>query len=117
MSRSTIDWTSTGELDLSRLGRSLELHGEQVGEGRYRVSGGTEAHWVDLYTANHPRCDCADHLWRDAVCKHILAALLREGNERVISALAWLFSQMRTAQASAAREAGTRRRRTAERVA
>lgn len=95
VAHSSIDWSRAGEVDPSRLGRSLALQGEHVGEGRYRVSGGAESHWVDLYTTNHPRCDCADHLWRDAVCKHILAALLREGNERVISALGWLFSEMR----------------------
>ena len=42
---------------------------------------------MDLYTTSHPRCDCGDHLWRDRICKHILAALLREGNERVVQAL------------------------------
>ena len=40
---------------------------------------------MDLRTARQPRCDCGDHLWRERVCKHILAALLREGDERVLS--------------------------------
>ena len=59
--------------------------------------GGEEPHWVDLYTAAYPRCDCADHLWRDAICKHILAALIREGNERIIGAVGQLVAGLRAA--------------------
>ena len=90
-----VNFAAAGGVDLPRLERSLRLSGERVGEGRYRVSGGVEAHWVDLYTAQYPRCDCADHLWREAICKHILAALLREGNEHVIGALGGLVTRLR----------------------
>jgi hypothetical protein len=82
-----IDFDAAGGIDLDRLERSLELAVDRVGEGRFRVTGGDQDHWVDLYTTAHPRCDCGDHLWRERVCKHILAALLREGNERVVRAL------------------------------
>ena len=91
----SMDFVSRVGVDLSRLERSLRLAGECVGEGRYHVTGGVEAHWVDLYTAQYPRCDCADHLWREVICKHILAALLREGNEQVIGALGGLVSRLR----------------------
>jgi hypothetical protein len=77
-----IDIDAAGGVDLDRLGRSLLLRGERVGDGRYHVTGGEHDHWVDLYTTSHPRCDCGDHLWREQVCKHILAALLREGHDR-----------------------------------
>jgi hypothetical protein len=77
--------------------RSLGLRGERVAEGRYRVTGGAHEHSVDLRTSSHPRCDCGDHLWRERICKHILAALLREGNERVLSALQQLLSRLRAA--------------------
>jgi hypothetical protein len=87
-------------LDGARLERSLTLVGEKVGDGRYRVVGGREAHWVDLCTANHPRCDCADHLWRDALCKHILAALHREGHEQVIRAVGGLVASLREKKAA-----------------
>jgi hypothetical protein len=50
---------------------------------------------VDLHTTYHPRCDCGDHLWREAICKHILAAMLREGDERVLGAVARLVSRLR----------------------
>jgi hypothetical protein len=89
-----IDIDAAGGVDLERLGRSLQLHGERVGEGRYRVTGGEHDHWVDLYTTSHPRCDCGDHLWRERICKHILAALLREGHGRVVEALGSLFQRL-----------------------
>ncbi len=87
-------------VDRSRLERSLRLVGEKVGAGRYRVAGGRESHWVDLYTARQPRCDCGDHLWREAMCKHILAALLREGDEGVIRALGGHVAELRDGRAA-----------------
>ena len=90
-----IDLDAVGGVDLDRLERGLGLRGERVGHGRYRVTGGSSEHWVDLYTTSHPRCDCGDHLWRETVCKHILAALLREGNERVVDALGTLLVRAR----------------------
>jgi hypothetical protein len=92
-----INFDAAGGVDLDRLERSLALHVERVGEGRYRVGGGTQSHWVDLYTTSHPRCDCGDHLWRERICKHILAALLREGNERVLTALPRLLARAHAA--------------------
>lgn len=84
-------------IDPDRLGRSLLLAGDRVGRGQYHVTGGAHEHWVDLYTPRHPRCDCGDHLWREQLCKHILAALLREGNAEVIAALGGLVQRLRTA--------------------
>jgi hypothetical protein len=97
-----IDIDAAGGVDLERLGRSLQLHGERVGEGRYRVTGGEHDHWVDLYTTSHPCCDCGDHLWRERICKHILAALLREGHDRVVEALGSLFQRLQPAPKSRA---------------
>jgi SWIM zinc finger len=92
-------WNAKAELaegvDLPRLERSLALRTERVGHGQYRVSGGAATHWVSLYGADQPRCDCGDHLWREQVCKHILAALLREGNEGVVGALGELVATLR----------------------
>jgi hypothetical protein len=92
-----ISFEAAGGVDLDRLERSLVLGGERVGDGRYRITGGAQVHWVDLHTTAHPRCDCGDHLWRDRICKHILAALLREGDERVLIALPRLLSRARAA--------------------
>ena len=90
-----IDFDAAGGVDLDRLERCLELHGERLGDGRYHVLGGEADHWVDLYSTSHPRCDCGDHLWRERICKHILAALLREGNDRVVRALGQLIARVR----------------------
>ena len=97
MNEVRIDFDAAGGVDLDRLERSIGLYGERVGPGRYRITGGTQVHWVDLYTASHPRCDCGDHLWRERICKHILAALLREGNERVLTALPRLLARVNAA--------------------
>ena len=105
-----IDFEAAGGVDLDRLERSLGLAGERVGHGRYHVLGGDSDHWVDLYTTSHPRCDCGDHLWRERICKHILAALLREGNDRVVSALGQLFVRVRERQTVTPRRAENQRR-------
>lgn len=97
MAHAAIDFARAGGIDLDRLERSLSLVGIRVGDGRYRVLGGDHEHWVDLYTTSLPRCDCGDHLWRDRICKHILAALLREGNDTVIGALGSLMERVRAA--------------------
>ena len=101
MTKSMIDLAAAGGVDLDRLERSLGLRGERVGHGRYRVTGGTQDHYVDLYTMSIPRCDCGDHLWRERVCKHILAALLREGDEMVVGALGTLVRRVRALSAAA----------------
>lgn len=101
-----IDFEAAGGIDLDRLERSLELRGIRVGEGRYRVIGGSHDHWVDLHTMSTPRCDCGDHLWRERICKHILAALLREGDERVVTALG---AVMRRARGTGSSAVGVRR--------
>ncbi len=95
MSQPAIDFGAAGGVETGRLERSLELQGFRIAPGRYRITGGSQAHWVDLYTTSFPRCDCGDHLWRERVCKHILAALLREGDERVLAALRALVRQWR----------------------
>ena len=92
-----VDFEAAGGVDVARLERSLGLRAEHVGDGRYRIIGVEHEHWVDLYSSSHPRCDCGDYLWRDRVCKHILAALMREGNERVIQAVGNLFAVLKAA--------------------
>jgi hypothetical protein len=90
-----IDFEMAGGIDVARLERSLALKGSRIGNGRYHFAGGEHEHWVDLYTAGYPRCDCGDHLWRERICKHILAALIREGNERVVQALGMVVERLR----------------------
>jgi hypothetical protein len=99
---SGINFEMAGGVDIARLERSLALEGHRVGQGRYHFTGGAQDHWVDLYSAHMPRCDCGDHLWRERICKHILAALLREGNERVVRALGSVVERLRTTREVAA---------------
>ena len=105
MARSMIDIPRAGGVDLARLERGIVLQVTEVGPGRYAVRGGDEPHWVDLRTPNQPRCDCGDHLWRERVCKHILAALLREGDEEVIRAVGRLVLTLRRATVPSRRAA------------
>ena len=95
MEASIIDVEGAGGVEPQRLERGVSLHAVRVAKGRYRVTGGAEEHWVDLVTRNQPRCDCGDHLWRERVCKHILAALLREGDPEIISAVGTLVRELR----------------------
>ena len=84
-------------VDLDRLERGVQLVAERTGPRRYRVTGGAVEHWVDLgATGARPRCDCGDYLWRDRDCKHILAAMLREGNAGVISAIGPMVARLRS---------------------
>ncbi len=96
MTRTLVDVQQTGGVDLPRLERGVMLEVEQVAPGRYRVSGGAEPHYVDLVTPNQPRCDCGDHLWRERICKHILACLMREGDEHVLRSIGELVRGLRT---------------------
>ena len=71
-------------VDPGRLHRAIWLDIERMGPGRYKVEGGRDPHSVDLAVGG---CDCADAAYRKAVCKHELAARLREGDPMVIRAL------------------------------
>lgn len=63
--------------------RALDLTVVAMGRGRFRVEGGYEPHYVDLYDPEHTRCDCEDHNWRNRLCKHLAAVLIRLGDYRM----------------------------------
>ncbi len=71
-------------IDPGRLHRAIWLATERMGPGRYEVTGDRDSHLVDLTAGG---CDCRDAAYRLAICKHELAARLREGDEVVIRAL------------------------------
>lgn len=92
----TMNPTGGFAVDLDRLERGVQLTAERTGPRRFRVWGGRSEHWVDLgATGARPRCDCGDYLWRDRDCKHILAAMLHEGNAGVISAIGPMVARLR----------------------
>jgi hypothetical protein len=109
-----IDVEAAGGVESGRLERCLGLEVELVGPGQYCVTGGTEPHWVDLRERLLTRCDCGDHLWRERVCKHILAAMLREGDERVIRGVSTLVQTLRELVAIQDPPKRRRRRKNAE---
>jgi hypothetical protein len=71
-------------LDAARAERSLSLAVHPQGGGHYRVTGGEEAHEVNLRDVMVPLCDCGDHAWRNKMCKHIVAALVVLGDPRAL---------------------------------
>lgn len=84
------------------LARARDLGARAIGVGQYHVVGGTEDHYVDLVSGDIPRCDCADYLYRDRLCKHVLAALISAGDRRVASALRHLRARERREAAACA---------------
>lgn len=110
MAMANIDVAAAGGIEPGRLERCLGLEVQPAGRGRYLITGGEEPHWVDLHSRLVPRCDCGDHLWRERICKHILAAMLREGDERVIQEVGGLVHALRALVASHAPPRRRRRR-------
>lgn len=87
-----VDVDAAGGIDPRRLQNALYLTVRRTGRGRYLVTGGSEPHHVDLIDPAVERCDCGDFLWKSMVCQHLLACLLREGDERVVIALSHLVA-------------------------
>jgi hypothetical protein len=86
---------AAGGIDPARLARALKLSAKRIDRGRYELWGGKAVHYVDLIDPAMERCDCGDHTWRQIVCQHLLACLLREGDERVVAAVARLVGGLR----------------------
>ena len=74
-------------IDSARLARAIHLDIEPLGEHEYRITGGQGMHVVALKAPPELECDCADYVLRATVCKHLLRALLAEGDREVIEAL------------------------------
>lgn len=78
-------------LDLDRVGRAITLRVEPLENmpGKYLVYGDAEPHYVDLrageeWGIEYYTCDCGDYEWRDALCKHICAALIAENDDEAV---------------------------------
>ena len=97
---SMVNIEAAGGIDPARLRRALTLTAKRIDRGRYEVSGGKTVHYVDLIDPVMERCDCADFTWRQVVCQHLLACLLREGDERVVAAVGLLVAALRDENAS-----------------
>ena len=81
-------------IELGRLERALRLSVQALGHRRYLVTGGEHGHYVDLGSRAPCPCDCDDRVL-DAPCKHVLRAMLLEGDESVMRAVATLVTAFR----------------------
>lgn len=92
----TLPWRRA-PIDLERLARALDYDAvwpAGAPAGVYRVTpmfllmeGGDGGYDVDLRPGADALCDCGDHTMRETLCKHALAALIAERDERVTAAL------------------------------
>ncbi len=91
----------TAVIEPRRLARALwleveRLMVEQWDTRQYRVTGAeafasTAPHDVTVTTADGERCDCADHVYRGSVCKHVLRVRLLRGDREMLRALRLLI--------------------------
>lgn len=86
-------------VELGRLESALRLRVREIGPHRFEVTGGAEPHFVDLSPGTACPCDCGDFTWRGGShpgpCKHMLRAMLAEGDDRTLLAVAALVAAMR----------------------
>lgn len=86
-------------VDLGRLEGALMLQARSVGPRQFEIVGGAEPHFVDLSTDAACPCDCGDFTWRGGTqpspCKHMLRAMLAEGDSRILLATAALVAGIR----------------------
>lgn len=91
MTHPSIDFEKLGRIDPERFDRAMALLPEAMANGQYRVRKAndpkSDPHNVDLFSADLPRCDCGDHLWREQLCKHILACLIHLNHPAVAPAI------------------------------
>lgn len=79
--------TGPRTVDCRRLLRALRLSVEEIGPGRYRLTGGREPHIVDVCDGGRWACDCTDAAMRPAGrCKHVLAVYLSRQLARPVRA-------------------------------
>jgi hypothetical protein len=87
-----INFPKLPPIDRDRLSRALLLGTARLSRGQFRVFAPTdplrEPHYVDLVSADVPRCDCGDYEFRSVLCKHIIACLLAENHPAAAEALA-----------------------------
>ena len=71
-------------VDLRRLCRAVHADAVRIGDHRYRVTRADHTQLVDLGAEPGAECSCPDYRIRGALCCHVLAAHLAEGNPEVL---------------------------------
>lgn len=84
--------TAAIAIDPARLERATRLRAIPQGPGRYRIEGGAEPHDVDVRDPRAPVCHCRDRV--KGACKHILAALICEGDPAALAAATALVAEV-----------------------
>ena len=80
-------------IELYRLARAIHLDVERVGlPGIYWVSGGERRHFVNVLK---DECDCWDRSAGN-YCKHLLRAMLAEGDDAILKRLRWFVPMPRS---------------------
>lgn len=83
----TLPWRNA-DIDPERLCRAIgyNVAPDPGKHGVYNVwsGAGDSSYWVNLRDIDCPLCDCHDHVAREVLCKHAIAALLYEGDPRVL---------------------------------
>lgn len=94
--------------DPARLTRAAKLLPtvERLGPAQFVMRGSNGPRYVDLDT--DPYCECEDRFWNGAMCKHIIAGRLVNGDVEMIQALGDLLLR---AERHARAALGTRRGR------
>jgi len=85
--RAARDAARRAEGQARRVEAAKALTARPIGPGTWFVTGGAEAHHVDLTAegAAGPRCDCGDALYRpEYACKHVLAAEMAAAASRAV---------------------------------
>ena len=74
------------QLESTGLARAVHLDVERLADHRYRVTGGSRPHEVDL--TRSPECGCEDATFQKAyACQHLTACMLYEGDRDAIRTL------------------------------
>jgi hypothetical protein len=70
-------------LDKALMRKALALRVEPIGDFEYHVTGEEDDYYVALHY--YFSCDCADFIYRDRICKHLLASLVVHGDREALA--------------------------------
>jgi len=75
------------KIHLDRLARAVHCDVDRLASHRYRVQRADHVRIVDLAASAGEECSCDDYRYRGALCIHLLAAYLAEGERDVLRSL------------------------------
>jgi hypothetical protein len=67
------------ELDPVRVAKAVDLNVVRMDDDHFKVYSSRNEYFVALRP--YYDCGCGDFVWRNEVCKHLIAALLWDGDE------------------------------------